>query len=307
MNNIIFIYGEDTYRSKQKLDAIKQKYIDASLGDTNLAIIDGEMAKTDEIVRQLFALPFLAKSRLVIVKNLLTSGSTTVQERVLEILEKIPQSTVALFYEQGMPDGKSQIFKRLIKTKSQAFDLLKSNQLADWIKDYVKNEGGSIDQDALRQLVESIGPDLWRMSNELDKLLLYDKKIAASSVNSIVNFEVNTNVFSLLDGIGERNKAKAFGELGNLLKTREGGLRIMAMIQKSVRTIAVTKIEQQPPKSWRIHPFVAAKAQKQARNFSLEDLKGYYQRLASLDYLTKIGTIEPETAIAIFIAEATNH
>ena len=86
---ILFLYGEDTYRSKQKLDAIKSKYIDASLGDTNLSVMDiADKKDTDftDITRTVLALPFLAKNRLVIIKNLLNGKKQKLQEFLLRML-----------------------------------------------------------------------------------------------------------------------------------------------------------------------------------------------------------------------------
>ena len=101
---IIFFYGQDNYRLKKKIQALKEKFISASLGDTNLSVLDGASLTYDEFIRQVLAMPFLAKSRLVIVENIMKSKKKDTLERIPEALNKIPTSTVLVFVEEGNPD-----------------------------------------------------------------------------------------------------------------------------------------------------------------------------------------------------------
>ena len=83
---IYLLYGEDTFRSLEKLKAVKAKYRQAS-GDTNLVVIDAAEMTFDEIWQKISALPFLSSKRLVIVKDLITAGSALVQEKILKNLK----------------------------------------------------------------------------------------------------------------------------------------------------------------------------------------------------------------------------
>src|SRR3990167_2787898 len=122
---ILFFYGEDTYRMRQKLKALKEKFVSASLGDTNLAVLDGAAVTYDEFIRQILAMPFLSKSRLVIVENLLKNGKKDILEKVPEALPKVPKSTVLVFVEEGNPDKRTSIYKKLNRPgQTQEFKLL---------------------------------------------------------------------------------------------------------------------------------------------------------------------------------------
>lgn len=305
--NAFLLYGEDTYLSKQKLDTIKQRYVDAALGDTNLTIIEGETATIDQLLRQLYAMPFLAKKRLVVIANLLTKGSLTVQEKLLAELKNIPQTTVVVFYEQGNPSSSNKLFGALnLPKQTQAFRPLNPSQLARWIRGQVAKSDAAVDHQAVTTLVQSIGPDLWRLRNELAKLTLYTKTITQQDVTSLVELPVEANIFRLLDSVGVRSLTAAFRELNQLLKKGEPGLYLLAMVHRAVRTIALAKSVQRPGTQLDVHPYALQKARRQAANFSVEELKRLYRLLAKLDTAIKIGTIEAETAVALFVAEATN-
>lgn len=303
--NILFLYGQDSYRSRQKVNAVKQKYIDASLGDTNLAVIDGEKATIDELVRQLYALPFLAKSRLVVIENIF-DAKAAIQEKVLEAINNIPASTVVLFYERANPDKRTKFFKYLSQNSQvQIFDLLEPHQINRFIRDYAVSQNATIDPTATELLNQIVGPDLWRLKNELDKLILYNPQINAEAVNQLVNQTASANVFELIDAISERSSAKAYRALQTLLTAREESLKILALVARSLRIMAIIKAGRKPPPAWKIHPYVLQKTSNYVRNFSEEDLKNLYRRFAKVDYLTKTGTMEGETALALFIADAT--
>lgn len=304
--NVFLLYGEDTYLSKQKLDSIKQRYLDASLGDTNLAVIDGETATIDQFLRQLYAMPFLAKNRLVVVANLLTKGSLTIQEKLRAELKNIPQTTVVVFYEQGNPPSSNKLFGALnLPKQTQAFNPLNPSQLTRWIRDQALKSGATLDHQAVTALVQSIGPDLWRLHNELTKLTLYTKTIAADDIANLVELPVQANIFRLLDSVGARNSVAAFQELSQLLKKGEPGLYLLAMVYRAIRTIVLAKSSHQQAAALGVHPYVLQKARRQAANFNTQDLKQLYRLLAKLDAAIKIGTIEAETAVALFVAEAT--
>lgn len=300
-SNTFLLYGPDTYRSRQKLNAIKKKYIDASLGDTNLATIDGATATLDEITRQLYALPFLAKSRLVVVENLLTQGKSALREKVTQALDKIPESTVCVFYEQGEPDKRGKLFRTLVQPKqSQHFDKLPPNDLANWIKQFAAQNGATIAPDAVALLANWVGADLWRLANELAKLALYTKTITTEIIKLLIEPPIGANIFDLTDAIGEHHKTKAFGALKKLLDAGENGVYILTMLHYGVRNLALVKANA-PVK---MHPFVLQKTRAAAGNITKDAIARLYDQLARFDAQVKTGIMESETAAALYIAQA---
>lgn len=278
---ILFLYGKDSYRSKQKLDAIKSKYIDASLGDTNLSIADFADKNLDftQITRMILAFPFLAKNRLVILKNLLSEGNKKLQEQFLGLLEKVPSSTVLIIYESETPDRRTSLFKKLNKPKqSQEFKPLEPSQLKKWIADEVEKQGGKIESQAIEKLIEYVGSDLWRMSNEIQKVATYKYNARSSSkgvrsigaslpyirnvpsngasdplltselayINSsdvelLVKPKVEANIFEMIDFIGQKNSEQAIKSLHDLLGKGENELYILTMIVYQFRNLLIIK------------------------------------------------------------------
>lgn len=315
---ILFIYGEDSFRSKQKLDAIKSKYIDASLGDTNLAVLDfsEQSISYDKVVREILAMPFLAKKRLVIIKNILSHGKEKLQTQIIDFIKKIPEYVLVIFYENEKIDRRKALFKILFKQKKEEFKLLDDLELKSWIKKEVEIKGGQIEPQAIEKLILYVGNDLWRINNEIDKVVNYQAQITSENVELLIKPKISANVFNLIDAMGQKNRQRSIGELHKLLDSGENELYIFTMIIYQFRNLLIIKdvLERSKEKNSNLnlakesglHPFVMQKTVNQARNFSFKELKMIYQRLLDFDLKMKTGQVEPHLVLDIFVSELCN-
>jgi len=72
---LIFLYGQDSYRSWQKLNEIIQRYRKIDRSGLNLTIFEGENLEFNEFKNSVESIPFLADKRLIVVKNLISQGT----------------------------------------------------------------------------------------------------------------------------------------------------------------------------------------------------------------------------------------
>jgi len=313
---ILFFYGEDTYRLNQKLKALKEKFISASLGDTNLSIVDGETATFDEIVRQILAMPFLNKKRLVIIKNLLSEGKKEVIDKMTDFLLKTPEATVVVFVEEGVPDRRTSLFKKLNRPKqAQEFKLLEGEALRRHVRLEVQNQGAEIESVALGKLIDYVGNDLWRMKNEIKKLAAYSKRLTVENIELLVQPQIQSNIFDLMDAIADRNLTKSMKELYQLFDDSKAEQYILSMIVLEYRNLLIAKDLNQRAgnklnkwmlaKKAAMHPFVAQKTLALASKYELEDLKKVYGVLLNFDHKIKTGRIEPKVALELLIFKLT--
>lgn len=308
---ILFFYGEDTYRLKQKVRALKQKYIDASLGDTNLAILDGKTVTYDEVVRQVLAFPFLAKSRLVIIENIIRDGKAEVRDKLIDFLKKIPESTVLVFVEEGKPDKRTSLFKKLAKEKTQEVSPLDEVKVKDWIMEEVEDRGGSIERTAVGKLQQCVGNDLWRLSNEIDKLLAYNTNITVQNIELLVRSQTESDVFALIEAVSSKRKKQALFELHQLLDNGANELYILSMIIYQYRNLLIVNDEVargarthwDVAKAAKLHPFVAQKTMQMVRNYEFRELKQIYAELMNFDVDIKTGKIAPQTALDLLVCK----
>jgi len=117
---VLFLYGEDSYRSRQKLNQIKKRYLAQDKTGLNLVNIDGEDTSFDGIRKLVGSIPFLAKVRLVIVKDLMSKGKNKkLEDRLTEFIKKnrIPRTTILIFYESGKVNKRKKLYIFLNKQK----------------------------------------------------------------------------------------------------------------------------------------------------------------------------------------------
>lgn len=316
---IIFFFGDDSYRLKQKVRALKEKFVSASLGNTNLAVLDGKTISYNEIVRQVLAMPFLSKTRLVILENVLSESNQETQEKLSEMLKKAPRSTVLLLTETK-PDKRLSLFKKLLLVdKVQEFALLAEDQLRRWIIREVENRKSKIEPAATTKLIEYVGNDLWRMTNEIDKLTTYNRQPTTENIDLLVHSQIQANIFTLIEATAKGEVKRAFHEFCQLLNQGQNEIYLLTMLVFQYRNLLIVKdaLSRHPhlsrfdlSKKTGLKPFVLGKTLPLANHFSFEGLKVCYRRLLHFDTLLKTGKIEASVALTLLIfnlAQARGH
>ena len=146
---IIFLYGEDTYRSSQKLHEITNKFkMEVDESGMNLAILDGANLKFEEFNQQVNASAFMSRKRMIVIKNLISSNkSKNIQKEILVLLKNKSNDNIIVFWEPGtLPKekDKKQLWLKLTKEKfAQEFKPLTSIQINQWIATEIKKQNDS--------------------------------------------------------------------------------------------------------------------------------------------------------------------
>jgi len=326
---ILFLYGTDSVRSKRKLDEIVAKFkLDHDPGGMNLATVDASKAELGDVQQALFASPFLSTRRMVIVSNLLTLKKDE-QQPVVELVEKLPASTVAVFYERAEEAAckKSPLWKKLTEGKYHwEFAPLSGAQLSAWYQKEAQSRGVSLAPMAVSALMAAVGPDLARAENEIAKLAAYVgarpslspsptgreiipplpsgervggeglQLITPEIVSLLVTGEVQENMFGFLDAVAAKQPAQAAKLLEEQIAAGTESMQLLAMIARTVRLLIQSKdlLDRHVPEAdavreLGVHPFAARKSLQQARRFDMPTLLSLHARLLDADRKIKTG------------------
>jgi len=309
---LILLYGQDTYRSWQKLKEIINQYQKKYPNSLSFGVFDDEKFSLDEIKQKIESQSMFDEKKLIVLKNILQDKnlSSDVLEYCQEKNLRDSQEVIILFYEAEniqIPDVEKKF------SMFQEFRPLEGPRLICWIKDYVQKYSGQIDSQAIVWLTERVGSDLWRLSNELDKLLSFKNKkiITLEDVCFLTNGEIELDIFRLLDALGEGNKKRALELLSVCFQKRENEAYLLSMFLYQIRNLIKIRDLMEKRNSYSqlvklsgLHPFVVRKVFWQAKKFSLEKLKSMYQRLLEIEIGLKIGQIEPRLGLTLFIEES---
>ncbi|MDP2586212.1 MAG: DNA polymerase III subunit delta [Candidatus Komeilibacteria bacterium] len=311
----IFLYGEDTYRSAEKLTQIKEKFkkeVDPS--GINVITFSADDFDLDKFSSAAGQTGFLVAKRMVIVKNLLLNKpAKNIAETLIERLEHLKKSdNVFVFWEGGAPDKRTSLFKLLAADKklSQDFAALDNAGLNDWVKEYVKKNNGRINGRAIMLLTAFVGNSLWQLKNELDKLIAFKngEEINEADVKTFVIAKVSENIFNLTDAVAGGNPARGLKLMEEQLSAGLNEIYILTMLARQFRiltqlsSLAAKKYsEAEIVKETKLHPFVVKKTLPLSKKFSLEKIKGIYQKLVEMDKKFKSTSLPPKALLDLFI------
>lgn len=299
---VFLFFGDDTYSHTEKLKFWRKEFEKKYGGDTNVSILEGKTLEAHEIIQTCSAMPFLADKRFVVAKNFFSEAKSEELTAMAEMIEKIPDFCILIFSETGLVDRRISLFKKIQKFgKVVEFGNLAGSKLLGWIEKKVEAKGGTIEKEAVLFLADIFTGDLYRLENEISKLVGYasHRPITKIDIDLLMDTQFATSIFRLTDGIGQKNRKISIDTLHNLIDSGEDLHRILYMIMRQFRIITSVKdlasqglSRDSIVSKLKEHPFVISNTMSQARNFSLEQLKRAYKLLIEIDTKLKSGGIK---------------
>lgn len=320
---IIFLYGDDSFRSNQKFLEIKKKFLSADKAGSGLSVFDfGEKNPKRKFLDVFGMANLLSSKRLIIAKNLISFGADFEQEETFDFLKNNSDNlekdsdTVAVFWEENQPKKSNKLFKFLDgNSKKQNFEKLPGIRLGQWILKRIKeiDPGAGISKSALEKLILYAGADSRLLDKEIQKLTNFSggKMIKEEDIDLLVRANLDVSIFKTIDAIASGDKKEAAKFLHQHLAKGEDPFYIFSMFVYQFRNLLkISDLkdrfggnEMEISRASKMHPYVVKKSLNQIRNFSREKLKNTYRELGDLDMKIKTGKMEIKLALDKFIAE----
>lgn len=296
---IFFFWGPNTFAAKQKIREMTEAYIKKN-GDTEMERLNGLEIDDQRLGSSVTAMPFLAKSRLVIVEN--AGQNKKLAEMVLKLLDQIPESTVAVFYE-AEADQRTSYFKQLSKkAQTVKFDNLPLPKLEVWAKQLFESLGTKAEPAAVRRLVDITGDDQWRLNNEIQKLANFGEAIGVKEVEEMVAESPSETIFDLVEAMSAGRLKDALGMYHGLLEQQVNEHYILTMVIWQLRNLLLAKAAgsispRELAQKAGMSPFVAEKAMAKRNQFSEGTIKKAFLLALETDYEIKSGLGESEPLV----------
>ncbi|PLX27022.1 DNA polymerase III subunit delta [Candidatus Parcubacteria bacterium] len=315
----IFLYGTDTFRSRQQLKKMVEKFkTDRDPQGLNVAMLDCATEDLGKVLEQVLASPFLAEKRMVVLENALTAtGKKDLQTELFERIKnkKISEDTILLFWESGAKpktDVAKKLYKMLQKEKfAQEFGELKGSGLGSWVKQEVEMCGGKINAGAVQHIVNNVG-DSWFIHSLISQLTSYtDKEITLEDVQLFIDEKQDDNIFNLVDAIVAGQTKKVYTMIREQYAKGEDAQYIFAMMLRQFRILLelrdVFDREDNPrsdvlAKQLGLHPFVVKKSIPFIKRYSLSELTSIYNKLLEFDIKTKTGQGDQSVMLDVFVS-----
>ncbi len=320
---LIFVYGDDTFRVQEKIHqmtkAFREKFDPSGLNLSEYSFEGTKKGMLGEIIGSARSLPFFGKKRMIVVRQLISEVKTPEAQVWLTGFTDLPESNIVIFWETLEPKAleKKPLFKKLsemAEVHHYTFPQLQGSDLHQWVQARLKQRGGVIEAKALSCLVERVGSDLWRMDQEIGKLVGYanGKPVTLEMIQKLVHQDFEGKIFTLIDAISHRRPVEAIRLLQEERLSGADDHYLLTMLGRQVRILLGIRAmleenaqvnKQEIALALGIHPFVAQKGMSQVRGFTLKQLKKVHDLLFQFDYQLKTGGVDAQMAVDLTTVE----
>lgn len=209
---IYFLCGDEPYYIDIISDYFEKKFLSESERDFNLTLMYGRDIDARDIITSAKRFPMMSEKQVVIIKEAQAIASLDLLQSYIQ--SPMPSTILVFCYKHKKLDKRKPVGKLFSISKNVAFLETKKiydSQLPAFLSKYAKSRKHEMEAKAIALMCESIGNDLCRQHNEMDKLFMNlssGEKIKASHVEKYIGISKDYNVFELNNAVGLRDISK---------------------------------------------------------------------------------------------------
>jgi DNA polymerase-3 subunit delta len=182
-------------------------------------------------------------------------------------LSRVPDET-DLIIVATKPDKRTKTYKTLLKSaKSREFPMLKPPEMKNWLFDETRQLGIKIDALAVNELLGITGGDSdqqARLSAEIAKFQTLGQPVTVDLVRKIVEPNLTTNAFEILNLALNGKRREMAAEIKNLRESGEDANKFLGLLASqifalSAAVFASTGLAKEVAGDLKIHPFQLAR------------------------------------------------
>ena len=297
------ITGNNRYLIERKLAEIKDRFETAN-GSMAIEQLDVADMTADQIISNLSSQSLFNNSRLVILKG--ASQNADLANAFDQTFDQTNDAVEVVIVAPDL-DRRTTLYARLKdKTELQTCNDLDSNSLAGWLEKEAVAQGSAISRTTAKYLVDRVGPNQMKLSNELAKLSLYTRTIDRQAVDLLVEASSLSTSFDLLDATFARDRRRvnriyaeqrAMGVVPQILM----GLVIWQLHLLACLKTAPNSSPEQVSQDTGISVYAVKKSRSITDRLSLVQLKQAIDRLARIDRLIKQAYINVDDALLYYL------
>ncbi|MFU8827150.1 MAG: DNA polymerase III subunit delta [Brevefilum sp.] len=305
---------------------------DVNMAEMNTTRLDGSTTDLNALQSAALAMPFLAERRLVILEDALKPyigpGKQAKRTKFLALLDELPASTALVltvqdhqkysrqtgpYWETLKPSHWFMKWAHTAGSRAIVIDcaLPSAGNMPVWITNKAADLGGEFTRDAALILRDYIHNNTQHALQEINKLLAYvnyQRPVTAADVEFLTVQDRQSDIFAMVDAMGNRNGQQAL-ELLHILLEEMDFIPLFGMVVRQFRLLIQAREildlgggEKNLTETLGLHPFVAKKIHIQAQQFDLPTLEGIYQHLLEIDLGEKTSRMPGEIALDMLIA-----
>lgn len=268
------------------------------------------------------------------VKSLYTRGSHKEEFAAIEAYCKDPNPNALLVFvadHVSIPADTRRMelqdrdrYERIRETLGEFCGIIELGRVDEgdgirWVMDTAQTRDVKLEQDAARELVDSLGSDMMLIGNELEKLILYvgdKKRITIGDVEVMVLSAKQRSLYELTDAISAKDRSRALSVMDAILSSGDGeeaAIGHLYMLAKTFRQMLVIleknvrdsrAIWQALWQGFRVPPFAADDLIRQARRYkSRRELTRALRLIARADFALRSNPVSKRLVFENLVRE----
>ena len=208
---VYFLMGEESYYIDKISEYIENNVLTEEEKGFNQMVLYGRDVTIGDIIDNAKRFPMMSDYQVIIIKEAQDLIKTI--ENLSEYVENSSPTTIlVLCYKYKTLDKRKKLYKTIQKN-GVVFESKKlyNNQVVDWLKKILAKKDLKIEPKAAIMLVEFLGVDLSKISNEITKLAVVLPKgatITPDLIEENIGISKDFNNFELRKAIGSRDVVK---------------------------------------------------------------------------------------------------
>lgn len=300
---ITTLFGSNSFALQRRLDELIRNFV-VEHGKLALERFDAQEADFQVIFEAVSNLPFLATRKMVVLRN--PSSNKELTDKIEQIISSTAETTQLILNDPTI-DRRTVYFKVLKgQTQLEEFKDLDNHALAKWLVEEAKKGGGEISFSDANYLVERLGSNQSLLDSELQKLLIYEPKIARANIDLLTLANPQSKVFELLDAAFSGQKKKALQLYDEQKAQKVEAPAILAMIAWQLQLIALAKqgrdrSANQIADDSGMKEYPVRKAQSMASSLDEAKINQMIETALEIDYRGKTSSFDMDEALKTYI------
>ncbi|MDI6603585.1 MAG: DNA polymerase III subunit delta [Thermoanaerobacteraceae bacterium] len=296
---VYVFYGEEKFLLDDAYKKLKNILLNGIADEMNCLMI--EEANLDNIIDACETLPFMSQHKLVVVKDqdMFKRLDDRSIKKLIDYIGNKNNDNILLFMFGDTIDMRKKFFKTIEKYGIIVnFERVKYKEAVNYTGYFIRKYGKTIKKPLAEFIVKNCGTDLYRIFNEVNKIIAYSEndEVSEKDIKAVVCVDLHENIFNLVNSIGLKKEAEAIYLLNRMINNGESGIVILSMIIRQFRNILkvvylmqknIDKKEYAARLS--IHSFAVKDILIQSKMFSFKELIAAYDKCLLCDKALKSG------------------
>lgn len=306
--NFYLIYGLNKGLIERKIRDIANRY---SIDNNNIIRFNFKDNTMDEIIEEALMNSMFIPNKLIIVETSLKEDNLDVT-KFEEYVNHFNKNNYIVFVSYSdKVDTRKKIYK--IFLKHGKIEEISNNQLSclDFVKKLLDENNYKMNSYDINYFIDKVGNNVDNIENELNKLFLYkidSKIIEKNDIDDISIDNMDNDIFAIADSVVKNNVSLSINLYNEFMNKNYEVTQIIGLLANQFRFLfQVKKLynkslnQEEIAKYLDVHPYRVKLAIQNVYSYIEGDLLHYLDRLAILDEKIKMGFIDKNVGLELFL------